>query len=230
MKNPLFWSKPSLGKRFQVDTGWTLTTGLVSYYKMEDSTDFWSTRNLTWNNISFVSGKVNNCASLNGSNSFFSWSHWLWTWNITFSVSYWVYVTWSQWAYATNFVIWNQDVTNQAMIFSIRQKSWWNDALFLDYPNVSWWSTETRLTYNAWNLIIIKKSWDTYTVKINNNTAETLTLSWLNVSNSNLLFWEVYWVLFFNWKIDECWFWSKVLSTQEDTDLYNSWNWQTMIS
>ena len=61
MKHPLFWSKPaSLGKRFQVDTAGTLTTGIISYYKLEDSTDFWSTNNGTATNVTFSTGKVNN--------------------------------------------------------------------------------------------------------------------------------------------------------------------------
>ena len=50
-------------KKFPVDTGGTLTTNLVTYYKLEDVNDFWASYNLTNNNsVAFNAGKVNNAA------------------------------------------------------------------------------------------------------------------------------------------------------------------------
>ncbi|MBI3583984.1 MAG: LamG domain-containing protein [Nitrospinae bacterium] len=52
---------------FQVDTGGTLTAGLVSYYKLEDVNDFWGSRHLTNNgSVPFGPGKVNNAATFGG--------------------------------------------------------------------------------------------------------------------------------------------------------------------
>ena len=60
-------------KQFQVDSSGTLTTSLVSYYKLEDATDFFSTNNLTNNNsVSFDAGKVNNAADFAATSSYLS--------------------------------------------------------------------------------------------------------------------------------------------------------------
>lgn len=59
-----------MAKVFQVDTGGTLTTNLISYYKCEDATDFYGSNNLTNNNsVTFPAGKVNNGASGGTSNT-----------------------------------------------------------------------------------------------------------------------------------------------------------------
>src|SRR3990167_2469213 len=58
-------------KSFQVDSGSTLTTSLVSYYKLEDATDFYGSNNLTAaGNASFVAGKVNNAVTLDGTDDY----------------------------------------------------------------------------------------------------------------------------------------------------------------
>src|SRR3990167_4722974 len=58
-------------KSFQVDSGSTLTTSLVSYYKLEDATDFFGPNNLTAvNQASFVAGKVNNAVTLDGTDDY----------------------------------------------------------------------------------------------------------------------------------------------------------------
>ena len=57
-------------KSFQVDTGGTLTTGLISYYQLEDRLDFYSTNDLTNNgSTAFVAGKVNNAADFGSPNT-----------------------------------------------------------------------------------------------------------------------------------------------------------------
>jgi hypothetical protein len=61
------------GKGFQVDSLGTLTTNLVSYYKLEDATDFYGSNNLTNNNsVAFDAGKVNNAADFASSSSYLS--------------------------------------------------------------------------------------------------------------------------------------------------------------
>lgn len=52
-----------MAKVFQVDTGGTLTTNLIDYYKLEDGTDYWGGYNLTnVGGVTFEAGKVNNAA------------------------------------------------------------------------------------------------------------------------------------------------------------------------
>lgn len=59
-----------MAKSFQVDTGGTLTTNLVSYYKMEgDSTDFYGTENGMDTNMTYglSYGKIDQGANFSGS-------------------------------------------------------------------------------------------------------------------------------------------------------------------
>src|SRR6185295_228767 len=52
-----------MAKQFQVDTGGTLLTGLVSYFQFEDATDYYGSNPLTASGATFVAGKVANCAN-----------------------------------------------------------------------------------------------------------------------------------------------------------------------
>jgi hypothetical protein len=57
-------------KHFQVDSGSTLTNGLTSYYKLEDTSDYYGTSTLTNNGTSsFNAGKVGNAWDGGASNS-----------------------------------------------------------------------------------------------------------------------------------------------------------------
>lgn len=86
-------SAGAVTKQFQVDTGGTLTTSLVAYYKMEDATDFWSTNNLSnVNSVSFVAGKVNNAGSFNGTSNYLQKSGVISTSTNNYSFFMWVYV------------------------------------------------------------------------------------------------------------------------------------------
>ncbi len=65
----------NLGKVFQTDTNYTLTSGLVSYYKLEDKTDFWSTNNLTEHGTpTYVAAKVNNGGQQGSNNTTNYWN------------------------------------------------------------------------------------------------------------------------------------------------------------
>ena len=50
-----------MAKHFQVDSGGTLLTNLISYYKLDDVNDYYASNNLTNNNtVTFVTGKIDN--------------------------------------------------------------------------------------------------------------------------------------------------------------------------
>jgi hypothetical protein len=55
-----------MAKRFQIDTGGTLNTGLVSFYQLDDLADFYGNNNLSQNHMTFVPGKIGNCVQLPG--------------------------------------------------------------------------------------------------------------------------------------------------------------------
>jgi hypothetical protein len=62
-----------MAKQFQVDTGGTLTTSLLSYFKLEAATDYYGSNDLTnHNSVTFPAGKVNN-----GANFLAASSQWL---------------------------------------------------------------------------------------------------------------------------------------------------------
>lgn len=62
-----------MAKRFQVDSGGTMTTNLIAYYMLEDATEYYEgsgTYDLTNNGtVTFSSGKVNNAANYGDPNT-----------------------------------------------------------------------------------------------------------------------------------------------------------------
>src|SRR5664280_2692195 len=82
-----------MAKHFQVDTGGTLLTSLLSYFRMEgDSTDYWGSNNGTDTAITYNSGngKVNQGAGFNGSTSKITMSGCPITGSGNFSIFVWV--------------------------------------------------------------------------------------------------------------------------------------------
>lgn len=199
---------------------------LSSYYKENDSTDSFWWRNLTDTSITYWTGLLWNCAIFNWTSSKQTWTHWLGTWDINFSYYWWLYVTWTQtrWEFLS---IWNQANLNQWIHFSLRTKSWWNNAVYFDYSFSAWDSTTARVNYNAWNFIAITHAtWWAITIRINNNSPESFAKTWLNVSN-NVLNFSTYWSTnsYFNGKIDEVWLFSTIKTNTEFDSLYNWWLW-----
>ncbi len=215
----------SVAKAFQVDTWGTLTTSLVSYWKMEDSTDYWWTNNGSDTSMSYSTWKVNN-------GWVFSWS-WLinlWNWaslsfGNTISVAFWAktsttnnWYTYSKWDGANWFLTSVGWISTWTNTFDIRL---WTDAWLNGTSNVADWTF--RLLWFTYDGTTLK----TY---VNGTQEQSVTRSaTINVS-ANLYFSTRNgsagpWIGTF----DECWVWSKILSAQEWTDLYNGWSWQTMV-
>src|SRR4051812_43285995 len=83
-------------KVFQVDTGGTLTTSLLSYYKDEgDSTDFYGSANGTDTSITYSSwnGKVTQGAGFGGSSKIDLGSNFSFERTDSFSVAFWLKTT-----------------------------------------------------------------------------------------------------------------------------------------
>ncbi len=202
-----------------------LIDGLSSYYK-EDSNwndSFWW-RNFTDTNMTYWSWLISDCAIFNWTTSKQIWTHWLWTWDLTFSYIWWLYVTaWqTRWEFLS---MWNDAVANQWIHFSVRTKAAWNNAIYFDYSASAWSSTTTRVTYNAWNFIAITKTGSTITIRIDNNSPESFTKASLNVTN-NVLRFSTYDSTNapLNWKIDEVWIFTTVKTNTEFDSFYNSGN------
>ena len=171
--------------------------------------------------ISYVAGREWQAASFNGSSSKITAKHWLWTGNITFTVSLFFYVTWTQTRWEL-FSIGNHSVLYNWILFSVRAKSWGNNAIFFDYSNSVWGSTNARVVYNSRNHLLVTKSWDNIIVTLN-GVSESFTKSSLNVSTDKLLFGD-YWggVAFLNWLIDEVIIEDRAWSATEVRNYYSS--------
>lgn len=212
-------------KAFQVDTNWTLTTGLVSYWKMEDTTDYWGTLNTTWTNMSFVSGKVNNAGSFNGSTSNMVTATWLWIAVSSYTLNLWIKPTsipaWNDfwellWIFngSAQYIIWL--MLYQGKFYTLQWIWWANWILQPSSPTPSTWT---------WQMLTVKLTWTTITLYLNWSQIATWwswTFSW-TINQIKIWLWKYVGL------IDEIWFWTKAISAQELTDLYNGWNWQTMV-
>lgn len=200
-----------------------LIDNLISYYKLDwNSNDSHGTNNGTDTSISYVSWKISNAASFNGSSSKIIGT---WTWfpvgSSDRTVSLWLNLT------AT---------TPTGRIFQ-----WWSDAvdqLFCLYNNggniifTQYWSSSSTLTtptLGVWNLYTFTFTWTTWTMYLNWNSTPVWTWTKsINTTWTNFAFGSSYsWSEYTNCKLDEIWIWSGVLSTSEISQLYNSWDWLT---
>lgn len=216
---------------FQVDTDGTLTTNLVSYYKLDsNSNDVWSTNNGTDTSVSYVTGKVNNAASFNGSSSKvdISGTTGLPTGAGARSMAFWVYMTSAP--AGTYYIIgWGGSGTDLDFRFFIQAT-----IVGIDQYNHSGTISNTFAT-DTWIHVIVTYpgSGSTYTIYKNGSSIGTLnTTATPNTSAAN--FSIGYRASntdgYLTGYVDEAGIWSKVLSAQEITDLYNGGSGQTMVT
>ena len=224
-----------MAKHFQIDTGGTLTTSLVSYYKMEsDSTDFFGANNGTDTaspTYSSGNGKVNNGVGITSSQKISLGTSVGQFGTGDFSVAFW-------WKGSTNAavndtLITNSDYTGDSAWEFHRNGSgtgltFGRDANFTTEVNGS-----VNVFNNAWHLIIGVRSSGTISLYIDNASDGTPVPSITgSVSSGNAT--QIAIDIGNNYHgvgdFDEIGFWSKALSSQERTDLYNSGSGQTMVS
>ncbi len=232
-----------MAKAFQVDTGGTLTTNLISYYKLEDTTDFYSTNNLTNNGTAtFVAGKVNNAVNLLSAssqylsitdasqsgldiNSDFS----IFCWFLTNTASAYQFIV-SKNDFGTTNILSYSFGTDNANHLRLTISS--NGTVDIEKFSTGTLNTATwyyvGVTYN--------KTAGTCAFYINGSASGTGSSLPTSINNNNV---DVMIgaiknngtpAYFVNGKIDELGIWSKTLSTTEVTDLYNGGNGQTMIT
>lgn len=206
------------GKAFQVDTAWTLTTGLQAYYKMEDNTDYWGTNNATATGITYAAWKVNNGSVYNGSSKFSTYAQSIGT--ADFTIACW---------YKASGASWNPSVWSN--------NNWGNycNAIFI-------WTTlyfeifSNNCTYAApldwaWHLLICSRSGSNMYMYIDNSQVATSGSVTQNGWSATMVFWGRPFDgnTLFTWSLDEAWIWTKALSSQERTDLWNGGAGQTMV-
>ena len=231
-----------MAKTFQVDTGGTLTTNLVSYYKLEDVNDFWASYNLTNNNsVAFNTGKVNNAADFGASNTNKSLTI---ADNLGIdggncSLSAWVNVTTAPTSGNYMVLVSQYSDTSSKVAYQI---AYFNDAgtlkLLFGRERVAVAADRiyytTTLTTGNWYHLAITYDGTNLRAYYNGSLVESPIAASGNGAGtrSSLLSVGVAYTAvndFYSGLVDEFGVWSKALSATEITDLYNSGNGQTMI-
>jgi hypothetical protein len=215
-----------MSKVFQVDTGGTLTTSLISYYKLDDATDFFGSNNLTNNgSVTFVAGHVGNAASFNATNFL----------NIVsasglpsgagaWSINLWLNHNSSESGDRPTVFFGAVGGSGQIGIYRLGTSG---DLYLTDPPGTDVDSTKT-VSNNTWHMLTATFDGTTIRTYVDNvagaTTAPTPNISGTKIEigrdGTNMM----------TGLIDEVGIWSKKLSTTEITDLWNSGNGQTMIT
>ena len=231
-----------MAKKFTVDTDGTLTTNLVSYYKLEDVNDFWASYNLTNNNAAtFGAGKINNAVNVvRASSQYLSIASSL-SWNGgVYSIAGWFNPS-SQPASGQYYTI---GAVSEAVTDTILGLAYYNDAgTYKIYASRTKYGVADQGVFEAqtlntgtWYHLVITYDGTNVRAYVNgtllgspgaasgngndgaNNRSEIGTGAADNLTHLA------------DGSIDEVGFWNKALSAQEMTDLYNGGAGQTMCT
>jgi len=221
-------------KKFQVDTGDTLTIALIAYYKLEDVSDYWDGFDLTnYNSVSFVAGKVNKAASFDGLLNYLLRNSVLSSHIDNISMFCWVYLPSDseKGAFAHNGSYANTG-NNGGYSFGVGDTSFDNlgNHLILLVDNVAWCNFNENIG-TGWHFVGVVRDSGTWKGYIDGvecaltfgNEPQTPGSNFMlatNVDTNPRLF---------GGKIDEFGFWEKALNNTEISDLYNGGDGQTMI-
>ena len=234
------------GPKFQVNTNGTLTSSLISYYKLSNTTDFWSTNNLTNNGASFSpsGGPVNGYAD-GGSGNSSNYLDFLGSMSVgsgAYSINCWVNLdsAISTFTQDKQYVIAAVDGSNNVYGINLLNSSNGHQYLrgfrnvvgsgsFINYQDVvispgTWYMTTyiyDGTTQSIWfNGTDENSNTDTTTPNSGGNAGVAFMHETPLVSLDNK---------YLPGKVAECGFWNKALSSQEVSDLYNGGAGQTMV-
>lgn len=222
-----------MAKTFQVDTGGTLTTGIIGYWKMEDATEFLEGYPVANTDVSFIAGKVNNCGDFNGTTAKFVMSNQT-PYNVTSNFS------WSFWMNGDAFtggpvLLSKFNASNQSFYFQFDSANNFRFATSSNGTTQSNGDIPWTPSTSTWYHVVATYTASSNTVQLFVNTASQGTSSTATISifaGTSAIDFGQYnggGGNFFDGKLDEIGFWNKVLSTVEISDLYNGGSGQTMI-
>ena len=204
-----------------VTPNWLLNN-LVSYYPFDGNVeDVHGTNNWTSYWTSDVAGKIDRGRGFDWNNDYISGSSTSTAiLDNDFSMSLWFNVDSSASSQGWLYKFWNRDM-------GIR---WWNVTNNIQFQLYDWTTNaylNTPVNKNEWVHLVCTRDKDVWMkMYINWTQAVSNNFTW-NASSQSLTeyFWRnVSWVYFY-WLLDEFWFYDKVLSDTEITELYNSWAW-----
>lgn len=220
-------------EQFVKDTDGTLTTGLVSYYNMEgNSNDYWGSNDGSDTSIAYGTsyGKIGEGAYFDGGNGH---STVISNEDLAlndFSVSFWINTTQTDpyiivfdgggwWGASQSFLVQLNDVSGK-LGFGIRNGG-----------TVSYFDSSNTVNDGTWHNIVVISDGSYIRMYIDDVLDTSLSSSNLNVeTNGNYVFGGrlYYSNATLQGDLDEIGIWSKVLSSQEIEDLYNSGYGDTM--
>lgn len=229
-----------MAKHFQVDTGSTLTTNLVAYYKLEDVNDYYGAFTLTnTNTVAFNAGKISNAANFGSANT----NKNLTTTNTlginggAISLACWVNITTAP--ASGNFATIVQQDNNSSIVQydfyyqnnagTLRLDFWrYKVANGLEGP-----SYNVTLTPGTWYHLVFTYDGTNIRGYVNGSLVAGPTTASGTGSGSLIDGFRIGSTiddaLYLSGLVDECGVWTKALSTTEITDLYNSGSGQTMV-
>lgn len=225
-----------------------LLTNLVSYYELEaNSNDSHWSNNCTEANTTYVTWKIANACSFNGSTSSMRTSAIsLVAGNSPYTINFWVKlnaeITTGNW-WIMNL---NPDATLQDTFYAVTYNyNWWTRRLNYEHY-YNWPETYYSLTYNVtlgtanWNMVTLVYSWTWMNMYFNWTSVASwwwTGVYWFNATPTYqkwLTIWSLYFLSWFasrsNTIIDEVGFRNTNLSSTKITDLYNAWSWLAYAS
>ncbi len=97
------------------------------------------------------------------------------------------------------------------------------------------WSSEQKLfswiwpwDIGTWYNILVTATSTEATIYVDSVEVDNMSITWSNANNTNdIQVWRhaTSWSNFFNWEMDEFWFWDRTLDQTDANNVYNSWNW-----
>lgn len=227
-----------MAKHFQVDTGNTLTTGLISYYKEEDANDYYASNNLTAvGGTSYVAAKINNGASFDGSGDYQKGGDVMdFDQGDSWSISCWVKR--NETGASGGLVTKYDDVNDKG--WAVYFNSGNGIRVFMNSSATNGYQRVTNNTFTdttSYHHVVATYNGSTKAQTIwYDGDSKTLTDERTNLSAATTNAIEFNIGAFNNGSfadinaiIDEVGVWGKVLSSTEIADLYNSGNGQTMV-
>lgn len=196
-----------------------LSTSLLSAYKFDaNSNDSVGSNNGIDTDISYVTGKLNNCASFNGSSSNISLASTLATGSSAFSISGWIYIN----STASRYEIygWGAASSGQGFTFNVNA----SQKLSSDFYGATSVTGNTTISTGKWYHVAVTFDGSIQRLYVNGVLDGTSGSYTPSLASGNSVFGKTFWAsaYYFDGKMDEFLLHQKTLSADEVSQLCNS--------
>ena len=203
-----------------------LTTDLIAYYKLDETsgttvTDSTGTNNATNYNVTVnQTGKIDKAYDFNGNLAYLQSGAQSFTGNSNYTISAWIKTDVAD----TYQVIFSNGIESPEAGLKFKINS--NNTIGVDLANVVGTTSTSTVSTGTWYFVTLTKSENTYQIYINGSadgSAGTITSSNISAIGTQRIGRDVSsGTDYFNGLLDEVGVWSRALTSQEVSDLYNS--------